>query len=104
MRDPAWNDGREGCTLLINPSDAEKLGLVDGQTARITTEAGKEEIIVKITDTARLGQVTMPHGFGLVYEGKTHGANVNRLAKNTNRDQLAATPLHKFIRCRVEVV
>ena len=27
MRDPAWNEGRRPCTLAINPSDAETLGI-----------------------------------------------------------------------------
>jgi hypothetical protein len=44
----------------------------------------------------------MPHGFGLVYDGEAFGANANRLAKNTNRDEFAATPLHKYVPCRVE--
>ena len=40
--------------------------------------------------------------FEVVYDGEVFGANANRLAKNTNRDRLAATPLHRYIRCRVE--
>jgi len=46
--------------------------------------------------------VMIPHGFGLEYEGEVYGANVNRLTKNTHRDQLAGTPLHRFVPCRVE--
>jgi hypothetical protein len=30
-----------------------------------------------------------------------HGVNVNRLTKNTKRDFLK-TPLHRYVRCRVE--
>jgi hypothetical protein len=30
--------------------------------------------------------------------------NANRLAKNTHRDQIAGTPLHRYIPCRVEPV
>jgi anaerobic selenocysteine-containing dehydrogenase len=102
MRDPAWNDHKEACTLLIHPSDAAAAGIKDGQKVTVTTEAGCVEIIAQVTETCRPGHVLVPHGFGLEYEGKTYGANVNRLAKNTNRDRLAATPLHRFIPCRVE--
>ncbi|MEW6110894.1 MAG: molybdopterin-dependent oxidoreductase [Thermodesulfobacteriota bacterium] len=102
MRDPAWNDHKDACTLLIHPTDAAAAGIKDGQRVSVTTEAGREEITAQVTDTCRPGHVVIPHGFGLVYEGKPHGANVNRLAKNTNRDRLAATPLHRFIPCRVE--
>lgn len=104
MRDPAWNDGKNRCRLLMNPRDAEALGLKDGQKARITTEAGSEEAILEITESARQGQVILPHGFGLVFQGVKHGPNVNRLTKNTHRDKLAATPLHRYVRCRVEAL
>jgi len=57
-----------------------------------------------VTDATRKGQVLIPHGFGLVQNGKTYGVNVNRLTKNTYRDRLAATPLHRYVPCRVEKV
>ena len=102
MRDPGWNQGKRACTLLIHPHDAGKIGIQDGRMVRIITEAGTEEIEAEVTEKARPGQVVIPHGFGLVYNGQTYGANVNRLAKNTNRDKLAATPLHRYILCNVE--
>jgi anaerobic selenocysteine-containing dehydrogenase len=102
MRDPAWNDGKAYCTLLMHSSDARAIGATDEQMVRVTTDAGTEEIRLKVTETARPGHVVIPHGFGLVYQGETHGANVNRLTKNTHRDRLAATPLHRFVPCRVE--
>ena len=104
MRDPAWNQGRRACTLAMHPDDASGLNLVDGQIVRIVTEAGKANIELEITPATRKGQVIIPHGFGMNYEGKTHGANVNRLTKNTYRDKLAGTPLHRYVRCRVEAI
>jgi anaerobic selenocysteine-containing dehydrogenase len=103
MRDPAWNEGRRSCTLAMNPADSEKFGFSDGQMVKITTEAGEETIEVEVTEDARKGQVIIPHGFGLVYNGVKFGANVNRLAKNTNRDQFG-TPMHRYIQCKVEAV
>ncbi|MFH1113173.1 MAG: molybdopterin-dependent oxidoreductase [Pseudomonadota bacterium] len=102
MRNPEWNDGKEGCTLLIHPADAEQCGLTDRGMAKVITEAGEEVILVEITDDARAGHVVIAHGFGLVYQGRKHGANVNRLTKNTHRDRLAATPYHRYVPCRVE--
>lgn len=104
MRDPAWNEGRRACTLAMHPVDAKGLGLQDGQRVRVTTEAGTEVVELEVTDTAKVGHVVIPHGFGLDYGGETYGANVNRLAKNTHRDRLAATPLHRYVPCRVEGV
>ena len=57
----------------------------------------------EVTGEARKGQVIIPHGFGLVYDGVKHGANVNRLTKNTNRDFLG-TPMHRYVPCRVEAL
>jgi len=85
----------------MHPVDADALQLLDGQTVRLTTEAGSELIELEVTGTACRGHVTIPHGFGLVYDGKAYGANVNRLTKNTNRDHLG-TPMHRYVPCRVE--
>jgi anaerobic selenocysteine-containing dehydrogenase len=102
MRDPSWNKDRRACTLSMNPEDAGKLGLQDGQSVSITTEAGSVKVELEVTGAVRPGQVMLPHGFGLDYEGEVYGANVNRLTKNTHRDKLAGTPLHRFVPCRVE--
>ncbi len=103
MRDPAWNEGKRDCTLLMHPEDAADLSLADGQTVRVTTEAGAADIAVELTDTAHRGHVVIPHGFGLVYDGKVYGVNVNRLTKNTHRDPLG-TPIHRYVPCRIEAV
>ena len=97
MRDPDWNEGRRACTLLMHPEDAETCGFSDGQSVRLITEAGEETIEIEVSKGTRKGQVIMPHGFGLIYDGKKYGANVNRLTKNTHRDRVAATPLHRYV-------
>ena len=102
MRDPAWNEGRRACSLAMNPADAEKLGLADGQQVKVITEAGEEIAELEITDQARQGQVIIPHGFGLNFMGRVYGPNANRLTKNTHRDRFAGTPLHRYVPCRVE--
>jgi anaerobic selenocysteine-containing dehydrogenase len=103
MRNPAWNEGKRACTLAMHPDDAAALNLKEGQQVRVITEAGSEEIELEITDTAYKGHVVIPHGFGLVYNGVKYGANVNRLTKNTNRDQFG-TPMHRYVPCRVEAL
>jgi anaerobic selenocysteine-containing dehydrogenase len=101
MRDPAWNEGRRPCTMRINSKDAENLGIRDGDLVLVETEAGSVRIEAEVTDSSFPGQVIIPHGFGLVHGGETHGTNVNQLAPGKNRDRLAATPLHRYISCRV---
>jgi anaerobic selenocysteine-containing dehydrogenase len=102
MRDPAWLKGKRGCTLAIHPDDAAGLGIQDGETVRVTTQAGSAEIGAELSADVRKGQVLIPHGFGLVHRGEAYGMNVNYLTKNTHRDSFAATPLHRYVPCRVE--
>ncbi|MFC1883293.1 molybdopterin-dependent oxidoreductase [Thermodesulfobacteriota bacterium] len=104
MRDPEWNKGKRYCTLLMHPDDATKQGLTDKQMVRVITEAGEEVIELQIDKTTRPGYTMMPQGFGLVHQGEKSGANANRIAKNTHRDKLAGTPLHRYVPCRVEAV
>lgn len=52
-----------------------------------------------IWNKGRKGQALIPHGFGLKYRGEVYGINVNRLTKNTLRDRIAATPLHRYVPC-----
>jgi anaerobic selenocysteine-containing dehydrogenase len=101
MRNPQWNKDKPACTVAVNPVDAESLKLTDGQQVRVTTAAGSEVGELQITDQVRSGMVLIPHGFGLINDGKVYGINVNRLTKNTHRDPLG-TPLHRYVPCRVE--
>ncbi|MBU2546846.1 MAG: molybdopterin-dependent oxidoreductase [Proteobacteria bacterium] len=101
MRNPEWNRGKRACTVAVNPEDAERMGLSDGQQVRVTTEAASETGELQVTAQVRPGTVLIPHGFGLVYDGRVYGINANRLTRNTHRDPLG-TPIHRFVPCRVE--
>jgi anaerobic selenocysteine-containing dehydrogenase len=101
MRNPEWIKGKRGCTIAVNPDEAEKLGLRDGDNARITTEAGTAVGELEVTEQVRKGMVLIPHGFGLIYDGVKYGINVNELTKSTNRDPIG-TPYHRFVPCRLE--
>jgi anaerobic selenocysteine-containing dehydrogenase len=87
--------------MRSHPADAEELGIADGQTALIETEAGSAMVEAEVTDSSHRGLVVIPHGFGLIHLEKVYGVNVNRLAPAKHRDRLAATPLHRYIPCRV---
>ncbi|MEW6078783.1 MAG: molybdopterin-dependent oxidoreductase [Thermodesulfobacteriota bacterium] len=102
MRNPEWNKDLRACTLLMNPEDAERMAFSDGQMVTVITAAGRESLELEVSGDARPGQVVMPHGFGLCYDGKAYGANVNRLTSAANRDPVAGTPLHRYVPCRVE--
>jgi anaerobic selenocysteine-containing dehydrogenase len=105
MRDPSWNGEKQRLSALaMHPTDAGRLQLTDGDKVKVVTEAGEAVVELDVDDSARPGHVVIPHGFGLVYDGEMHGVNVNRLTKNTYRDPIAATPIHRYVPCRVERV
>ena len=104
MRDPAWNRGRRTGCLAIHSRDAADLDLADGEMARLTTQAGEVTVVVQISKLTRPGMVLLPQGFGLDFEGKSVGVNVNLLTPASHRDRIAGTPYHRRVPCRLEKV
>ncbi|MGE5841339.1 MAG: molybdopterin-dependent oxidoreductase [Deltaproteobacteria bacterium] len=102
MRDPAWNSDKPACTLLMCEADAWALGVTRGSEVWVVTEASRIKVPVELSDIPSQGTVVLPHGFGLIHEGKSYGVNVNQLTKNTHRDRITASPLHRYVPCRVE--
>jgi anaerobic selenocysteine-containing dehydrogenase len=102
MRDPEWNRGRRTGCLAVHPGDAAALELSDGEIARLTTQAGEANVVVQISKLARPGMVLLPQGFGLDFEGKSVGVNVNLLTAAGHRDRIAGTPYHRRVPCRLE--
>ena len=85
MRDPAWNRGHRAGCLAIHPRDAADLNLADGDVARLITRAGEVTVEVQISKLTRPGMVLLPQGFGLDFEGKPVGVNVNILTPAGHR-------------------
>ncbi|MBT3258024.1 MAG: molybdopterin-dependent oxidoreductase [Deltaproteobacteria bacterium] len=103
MRNPEWNQGKRACTVAVHPDNAAALELLDGDSVQVVTEAGKAVGELQVSRQVRQGTVLIPHGFGLSYEGRVYGINVNRLTKNTHRDPLG-TPIHRYVPCRLEKI
>jgi anaerobic selenocysteine-containing dehydrogenase len=56
--------GRDRCTLLVHPDDAERIGLVAGGAARVTSTAGSLVAPIEVSDEMMPGVVCLPHGWG----------------------------------------
>ncbi len=56
--------GRDPCTLQINPEDAAKLGLQDGQTAVVSSTTGSIQMPVELDEDMFAGVVSIPQGWG----------------------------------------
>ena len=56
--------GRERCTMLVNPKDAEKLQLKKLQIVSVTSSVGTIKIPIEITSEIMQGVLSIPHGWG----------------------------------------
>jgi anaerobic selenocysteine-containing dehydrogenase len=88
--------GKERCTAHVHPDDAARLGLRDGEPARVSSRAGTIEVPVEVTDAVMPGVVSIPHGWGHDADGirlsvaSAHaGANSNALADEMLLDPLS---------------
>jgi anaerobic selenocysteine-containing dehydrogenase len=93
---PALAKGRERCTLLVHPDDANALGLGAGSRARVRSRVGVVEAPVEISDVMMRGVVSLPHGFGhdapgakLDVAAQRPGVNSNLLSDETLIDALS---------------
>jgi anaerobic selenocysteine-containing dehydrogenase len=107
-RDPAWRKSDAEGALQIHPDDARALGLVDGARAVCESSKGSLEVSVVVTEAVLPGVVTLPNGYGTEHPEaggarKTTGPAVNHLTDAAWRDEIAATPFHKFVRVRVRL-
>lgn len=76
--------GRNRCTLMVNPADAETLGVADGALVQVDGEVGSVIVPAEITDAIVPGVVSLPHGYGHEVDGQAvananPGVNSNRL-------------------------
>lgn len=70
--------GKNRCTLIINPTDAIALKLINGQNVRVTSNVGSVTIEVEISQEIKFGVVSIPHGWGHHRRGtKQHIAEQN---------------------------
>jgi anaerobic selenocysteine-containing dehydrogenase len=93
---PALVKGKARCTLHIHPEDATRLGLGDGDDARVSSSVGSIEVAVELTDGIMPGVVSIPHGWGHNAPGvrldvaRRHaGVNSNVLADESQVDPLS---------------
>ncbi len=56
--------GSNRCTALINPKDAKRLKLADGDSITISTLSGEIEIPVELSDDIMPSVICAPHGWG----------------------------------------
>ncbi len=100
--------GKDRCTLLIHPADAEKLRLIAGQNATVASRVGKVTIPFETTDEMMRGVVSIPHGYGHTREGtnmqvaeKNGGVSVNDLTDHLELDTLTGNAAFSNVKVRI---
>jgi formate dehydrogenase len=109
FRDPAWRKRDAAGALRMSPADAERLGLVTGGRARVTTARGTALVTVEVHDSMRDGHASLPNGLGLDHPDAggrpvVTGVAPNELTASGDRDPWVGTPHHKHVRARIEAV
>jgi anaerobic selenocysteine-containing dehydrogenase len=76
--------GKERCTLHVHPDDADRLGLADGEPARVSGRTGELSVPVEVTDAVMPGVVSMPHGWGHDADGSALRVAAAHAGTNSN--------------------
>lgn len=94
--------------MQVNPTDAERLGLVDGGPATVSSRTGSIVVPVEVTATIMAGVVSIPHGWGHDPPGMrmsiataSAGVNSNLLSDETFVDAISGTAALNAIPVRV---
>lgn len=87
--------GKNRCTLLIHPKDAQARGLKNGDIACVTSRVGQISIEVEVTENIMMGVVSIPHGWGhnrdgtqLAIASQHPGVSINDLTDELLVDEL----------------
>ncbi len=100
----------EGNWATLNRRDAERIGVEDAATVRVTSRTGTLEIRAAVSDDIREGVVMIHQFWGHKYESgmrtsRSHpGENVNFLHDDGVRDRFTGMPVFNGTPCRVEAV
>ncbi|QCF24877.1 molybdopterin-dependent oxidoreductase [Hydrocarboniclastica marina] len=88
--------GKSRCTAVVNPADAARLGLTDGQSVQAHSDVGRIVLPVEVSDRIMAGVVSIPHGWGHDGQGtrlavaEAHaGASVNDLIDDHQVDPVS---------------
>jgi anaerobic selenocysteine-containing dehydrogenase len=88
--------GKARCTLIMNPQDAAKRSLENGQAVKVSSRVGQVEVPVEISDEIMPGVVSLPHGWGhnrpgsrLRVASQTPGVSINDLTDHARVDSLS---------------
>ncbi|HET8611377.1 MAG TPA: molybdopterin-dependent oxidoreductase [Sphingomonas sp.] len=103
--------GKDRCTLLVHPTDADRLGLATGGRARVRTHISELMAPVVVSDEIMPGVVSLPHGWGHGMKdtrqrvANAHaGVNANAIIDEGDLDVPSATTILNGVAVEIEAV
>ncbi len=105
---PKLMEKLKGNHAVINPEDANKHGVADGELVRVTSASGTLEISAVVSADVRPGVVVIHQFWGHNYESgmmtsrQFPGVNVNFLHDDGVRDRFTGMPVFNGTPCRIE--
>ena len=103
--------GKDRCILLMNPEDAKKRKLGDGEIVKITSKTGSIEVPLEVSEDILRGVVSLPHGYGHDKEGirlrvakENHGVSINDLTSDLERDEVSGNAAFTTTRVKITPV
>jgi anaerobic selenocysteine-containing dehydrogenase len=89
--------------VLINPADADKRGISDGEKVWVESPRGRVGVRAKVTDDVMTGQVELNVGGGSPIQAEEwRDANANFVTDFENRDPISGFPVYKALLCEVK--
>jgi anaerobic selenocysteine-containing dehydrogenase len=94
---PLLSKGPDRCVLEMNVSDADALGIHEGDWVSVTSSVDRLKVKVMLTEDLARGVVSMPHGFSEYANGRQSvasarpGVNSNAIAPADHVDAISAT-------------
>jgi anaerobic selenocysteine-containing dehydrogenase len=83
-------------TVRINPIDAKKLGIKDGDKVRVTSVAGGGEVVARVWEGVKPGTVSKAFGQGHWAYGRTAAAEFGKKARGVNNNTIIPWELERL--------
>ena len=106
---PRLMRGKDRCSLLMHPDDAQRRVLKAGDRVVVTSRTGRVEVPLEISEQMMPGVVSLPHGWGHDREGvrldtatAQPGASLNDLTDDQKVDPLTGNAAFSGIEVGVE--
>ncbi len=92
--------GKQRCIALINSIDAINYNVSEGDVIEVTSKSGKISLPVSITRDIKAGIISIPHGWGHVFDesklsiaSQHSGVNINILMDDSQIDELSGNAI-----------